>query len=239
MAEEFEDRDLSESVFWGVRLNRATFRDADLSGSTFFHTLWSGVSIDGVVDGLVVNGVDVTEYVNAHDRWYPLRTRLEPATADGVRESWSTIRQEWATLIDAVVALGPDALIRSVGGEWSLRDTLRHLVFAIEKWFTWPLLGERSFSALGLPNTGSQGHEWPGIDLGTEPTWDEAVAAFGQRVEQFTEFVASLDVDSLPEAVEVLENGEVPALMCLHVVLEETFEHLRYALRDVAVIAAE
>jgi len=30
----------------------------------------------------------------------------------------------------------------------------------------------------------------------------------------------------------VLENGTAPALMCFHVVLEEEFEHLRYALRD-------
>ncbi len=32
MAEEFEDRDLSDSVFWGVDLRRATFCDMNLSG---------------------------------------------------------------------------------------------------------------------------------------------------------------------------------------------------------------
>jgi len=239
MAEEFEDRDLSESVFWGVRLQRATFRDTDLSGASFFHTLWSDVSIDGVIDRLVVNGVDVTEYVNANDRWYPLRNRLEPSTAEGVRESWATIRQEWAALIESAVALGPDALTRSVGGEWSLRDTLRHLVFAIDKWFSWPLLGERSFCVLGLPNTGSQGGDWPGLEPAADPTWDETMAAIGERVGRVTSFVDALDIEALPDTVEVKENGEVTALMCLHVVLEESFEHLRYALRDLAVIAAE
>ena len=239
MAEEFEDRDLSDSVFWGVRLQRATFRDADLSGATFFHTLWSDVSIDGVVDRLVINGVDVTDHVNAHDRWYPLRNRLEPETADGVRESWTTLRTEWDALIGEAVARGPEVLTRSVGGEWSLQDTLRHLVFAVDKWFSWPLLGERSFSVLGLPNTGSQGREWPGLDLTTEVSWEPVLASFLDRVGRVTAFVDALDVAALPDAVEVLENGEVPALMCLHVVLEETFEHLRYTLRDLAATAAD
>jgi uncharacterized protein YjbI with pentapeptide repeats len=31
MAEEFEGRDLSDAVFWGVDLRRATFRDVNLS----------------------------------------------------------------------------------------------------------------------------------------------------------------------------------------------------------------
>ena len=74
MAEEFEDRDLSDSVFWGVNLERAYVRDANLAGARFFHTFWTDVSIDGVIDHLVVNGVDVTDFVNEHDRWFPLRT---------------------------------------------------------------------------------------------------------------------------------------------------------------------
>ena len=63
MPEEFEDRDLAESVFWGVNLQRSLFRDTDLSGSTFFHVFMNDVSIDGEIDRLVVNGVDVTDYV--------------------------------------------------------------------------------------------------------------------------------------------------------------------------------
>ena len=38
--------------------------------------------------------------------------------------------------------------------------------------------------------------------------------------------------------MEVPENGAVPAVMCFHVVLEEEFEHLRYALRDLDLMAA-
>jgi hypothetical protein len=33
-----------------------------------------------------------------------------------------------------------------------------------------------------------------------------------------------------------MENGAVPTLECFYAVLEETFEHLRYAVRDLAVL---
>lgn len=237
MPEEFEDRDLSESVFWGVNLQRVTFRDADLSGSTFFHTLWSNVTVDGVVNGLVVNGVDVTEYVNAHDRWYPLRTQLEPATADDLRAAWSVLQAEWAAVLARVAAMPAEAALHSVNGEWSVRDTLRHLVFAMDKWFSGPVLGEQQFSPIGLPNSGSQGRDWPGVDRGADPTMDEVLAVRAERNGRFTDHIATLDFDALPGTVEVLENGEVPTVMCFHVVLEEEFEHLRYTVRDLDLAA--
>lgn len=234
MAEEFEDKDLSGSTFWGVKLRDVTFRDTDLSGSTFFHTLWDGVTIDGVINRLVVNGVDVTEHVNANDRWYPLRTRLEPADADGVRGSWAAISREWSVLLGKVAAHGSAVADESVNGEWSLRDTLRHLLFAVDKWFVLPLLGETAFHPWGLPNSGSQGRDWPGIDRSAAPSFDDVVQARAAQHARFESFISRLDFADLPENAEVHENGTVPAFMCLHVVLEEEFEHLRYMVRDLA-----
>mgnify|MGYP003351705591 CR=1 FL=1 len=49
-------------------------------------------------------------------------------------------------------------------------------------------------------------------------------------------FCAGLDLAALPTESEVLETGTEPTLMCFHVVLEETFEHLRYAMRDLEVL---
>jgi hypothetical protein len=117
-----------------------------------------------------------------------------------------------------------------------MRDTIRHLLFAIEKWFVVPLLGATGFSPIGLPNTGSRGFPWPGLDLTASPTTAEVLSAWQHLAARVRASFEALDMSALPPTVEVLENGEVPASECVYVVLEESFEHLRYARRDLAVL---
>ncbi len=236
MSEIFEDRDFSDSVFWGVNLQRSKFRDADFSGSTFFHVLAKDVSIDGEIERLVVNGVDVTDYVNKHDRWWPLRNNLSPDSVDGLVESWTALCAEWATLLEQVSNADPSVVNKSVKGEWSLNDTLRHLVFAMDKWFVMPILGESSVSALGLPNTSSQEIDWPGINPEANADFATVLDARAHHHERFNTFISSMRMDELPAAVSIIENGTVPTFMCFHVVLEEEFEHLRYMIRDLSAL---
>ena len=68
MPEEFEG-DLNGATFWGAELRGATFRDVDLTGARISHAYVVDVEIDAKVERLVVNGVDVTDYVNEHDPW--------------------------------------------------------------------------------------------------------------------------------------------------------------------------
>ena len=235
MPESFEDRDLSESSFWGVQLHRATFRDTDFSDSSFFHVFLRNVSIDGEINNLVINGVDVTEYVNQHDRWWPLRNNLAPDTKEGIVESWRALSKEWSKLLGLVSTVGPSVVNQSVNGEWTLKQTLRHLIFAMDKWFMLPILGAHSFSAIGLPNSSSQARPWPGLDLNQDPDFEEVIATRSDQHKKFGDFISATHLDDLTATVSVEENGNVPALMCLHVVLEEEFEHLRYMIRDFAV----
>lgn len=232
----FAERDLSDAVFWGVHLQRSLFRDADFSGSTFFHVLLSDVSIDGEIDRLVVNGVDVTDYVNQHDRWYPLRNQLSPDSVDGIRRAWDALGSEWAVLLERVSAAEPAVVDQSVNDEWSLTQTLRHLIFAMDKWFMLPILGARAFHPLGLTNTSSSEREWPGIDPQATPDFSTVLDARVEQHRQFTAFISSMRLELLPATVSVLENGTVPALQCFHVVLEEEFEHLRYMIRDLTTL---
>jgi hypothetical protein len=233
---EFEGEDLSDAVFWGVDLRRALFRDADLTGVKVFHAQLTDVDIDGIVERLVVNGVDVTDYVNTHDTWFPLRTMLRPADAAGASAAWDRIAAEWAVNCERAGRLGDAGFTESVNGEWSMRDTIRHLLFAIEKWFVLPLLGATEFSPIGLPNTGSRSFPWPGLDLSASPTTAEVLSAWEQLTARVRASFEALDMASLPAEVEVLENGAVPGTECVYVVLEESFEHLRYARRDLAVL---
>jgi hypothetical protein len=141
MVAEFEDRNLSDSVFWGVDLRRAAFRDVNLSGVSTSHALLEGVDIDAKIDRLVIDGVDVTDYVNHATagtrcaRWCGRLTRGGPggmgrAGADAGRDD--RLRRPPHRR----------AAPRTVDGEWSLVETLRHLLFAMDKWFTAPILGE-------------------------------------------------------------------------------------------------
>ncbi|MCU1394964.1 MAG: DinB family protein [Ilumatobacteraceae bacterium] len=232
MAEEFEGRDLSEAVFWGVDLTKATFRDVNLTGTRMRNVWLVDVDVDGLVDRLVVNGVDVTAYVNEHDAWYPLRGMLRPTDVVGVRAALDALDAAWAATIDRARALTDAQLHESVGGEWSFVQTQQHLVFGVDKWFSAPLLGQADFHAIGLPNTGSRDFGWRGLDLDARPSLDEVLAVRQEQSAQLRAFVDGLSADDFTREVEVLENGTVPLIECLHTVFEESFEHHRYAVRD-------
>ena len=121
----------------------------------------------------------------------------------------------------------------SIGGEWSFVQTLRHLVFAMDKWFTAPILGQ-AFHPMGLPNTGSADFGWPGLDREADPTFDEALAVRDERTALLRDYLARITQAELSQQVEVLENGPSPVDECLFTVFEEEFEHNRYVTRDLA-----
>ena len=237
MPEEFEG-DLAGAVFWGADLTGAQFRDVRLNDATITHAWLVNVEIDAVVDKLVVNGVDVTAYVNERDAWYPLRTVLFfPETPDDIRASWALLESEWAKTVARAHALPDKKLHESVNGQFSFVETVRHLVFAMDKWFTAPVLGV-PFAPMGLPNKGSLDFPWPGLDYDLKPSTAEALAVHADRATRFRDFIASVKASDLQRPTEILENGEHPLLPCLHTVIEETFWHNRYAVRDLATLEA-
>jgi hypothetical protein len=230
MPQEFEG-DLAGAVFWGADLKGARFRDVDLTGATISHSWLVDVSIDALVDNVVINGVDVTGFVNAQDPWYPLRTMLRPPDPDGMRETWATLGEEWAITIDHARSLPDSAPDESVDGEFSFVQTLRHLVFAMDKWFTAPILGQ-GFAPIGLPNSGSVDFPWPGLDADLSPSLADVLAVRAERARRFGEYLDSVPASELDRDIEVLENGTVPLREGIYTVFEEEFWHLRYARRD-------
>ena len=150
MPEEFEG-DLAGAVFWGADLSGARFRDVNLTDAKISHAWLVNVDIDALVDKVVINGVDVTAYVNERDPWFPLRAMLRPSNPEGMRATWAALEDEWAKTITRAQALPEGTLHESVNDEWSFVQTLRHLVFAMDKWFTAPILGERFHRLHRLP----------------------------------------------------------------------------------------
>ena len=236
MPEEF-DGDLAGAVFWGADLHGAHFRDVDLTGATITHARLVDVDVDATIDAVVINGVDVTDYVNERDPWYPLRAMLRPPDADGMRAAFAALEDAWATTVARARALPEPALHESVGGEWSFVQTLRHLVFATDKWFTAPVLGA-DFHPIGLPNSGSVDFPWPGLDYDLTPSFSEALAVRAERATRFGDYLASVATTDFTRPVDVLENGTHPLQECLFTVFEEEFWHNRYARRDLEVLGA-
>jgi hypothetical protein len=232
MPEEFEG-DLAGAVFWGADLKGATFRDVDLTGARISHSWFVDVEVDALIDRVVINGVDVTDYVNERDPWYPIRSLLRADAPEGMQAAWAALEAEWAKTILRAHALSEEALHQSVGGEWSFVQTLRHLVFAMDKWFTAPVLGA-GFHPMGLPNSGSVDFPWPGLQYELTVSVDEALAVRADRAAAFRDHLARLTEAELDRSVDVLENGPHPVRDCIYTVLEEEFWHNRYALRDLA-----
>ncbi|HET9728673.1 MAG TPA: DinB family protein [Acidimicrobiia bacterium] len=236
MPEEFEG-DLAGAVFWGADLTGAHFRDVNLTNATISHAWLVNIDIDALVDNVVINGVDVTAYVNERDPWYPLRAMLRPSDPEGMRAAVAALELEWAKTIIRAQALPGSNLHASVNGEWSFVQTLRHLVFAIDKWFTAPILGGR-FHPIGLPNSGSVDFPWPDLDYDLAPSLTESLAARADRATRFRDYLATVATTDFTRPVEVLENGPNPLRECIYTVFEEEFWHNRYARRDLARLEA-
>jgi hypothetical protein len=113
---------------------------------------------------------------------------------------------------------------------------VRHLVFATDKWFTAPILGE-PFDPIGLPNRGSVDFPWPGLDYGLTPSAPQALAALGDRADRVRAYVGSVAQTDFERPIDVLENGTNPLHECLNTVFEEAFWHNRYAQRDLLLLS--
>ena len=203
------------------------------------------VSLSGWVDGLSVNGVDVTAFVSGElDRRHPERLQLRALNSPGgFRALWATVQQLWA---DLLAELPEAAEFEQVDDEWSIAETLRHLVFITDSWASRTVLDlERPFHRLALPQTAYSPAEAAalGMDLDAEPTFDEVAAARADRIEVITALMDGLTGTELgrmctrPPAPGYPE-GDRSVGECLAVVLEEECDHYRYALRDLRVLMA-
>lgn len=237
MPQEFEG-DLTEAEFWGADLRGARFRDVNLADVSITHAWLVGVEIDAFIDRVVVNGVDVTAFVNEHDPWYPLRKVLRFTDPESMRSGWAALTQTWAATVAQAQELPADDVHRSVGGEWSLVQTLRHLVFAMDKWFTAPILGQ-PLQPLGMPHAGADASLWPDLDHDATPSLDDVLAARTAQSAQLADRLATMTADDLTRTVDVAENGPHLVRDCIATVFEEEFWHNRYAERDLAILEAE
>jgi hypothetical protein len=239
-------------------LEGARFVDANLRGARFVECDLSGVVMRGVELGnaeidapwladdggsLIVNGVDVVPFVEAElDRRFPGRAERRAGDPEGLRAAWASLERTSAATLERVAAMPDGTVDVSVDGEWSFAQTLRHLVLATDMWLRKAVLGvEQPFHPLGLRDTGSTEDE--GLDSSVfstaTPSYAEVLAARADRVARVRDYLATVTPDELaaPRPNPHDPTRSEATLQCLHVILEEEWEHHRYAVRDLDALA--
>ncbi len=240
-------------------LQGAGFVDADLRGARFVRADLSGVVMRGVevrgaeIDSpwlfegesfLRVNGVDVIPFVEAElNRRFPGRADRSAGDPDDLRAAWAALERTWADTLQRVAAMPVGTVDVSVDGEWTFAQMLRHLVLATDMWLGVAILEvEQPFHPLGLADASA---EDGGLDMSAFTTvtrsYDDVLAARASRVAMVRDFIATVTPDELaatrrnPHDPEYAET----TLSCLHTILDEEWEHHRYAVRDLDAIEAK
>lgn len=234
--------DLRGAEFAGVDLRGARFAEADLSGVVMRGVNADGMDIDdpflrGGESVLRVNGVDVVPFVEAElNRRFPGRAARRAEDPDGLRAAWSALERAWQATLARVAEMPAGTADVSVGGEWSFAQTLRHLVHATDMWLGRAILQtEQPFHPIGLGHA-STGEDGSGTAV--PPSYAEVLEVRAGRVAMVRGFLATVTPDVLAAPRENPHDPGRPETVrsCLHVILSEEWEHLRYAVRDLDAI---
>jgi hypothetical protein len=249
MASEYDGTDAFRGAsFTSADFAGVSFRDCDLSQAKITDSWLAGVRVSGLIDNFVVNDVDVTAFVEGElDRRHPERVQLrQMRTADDYRAMWDTIERLWAETGARAGRLPEPALHRRVDDEWSFVETLRHLVFATDKWAGYMILNEPTpHHPFGLPCTAFSSADVTalGVDPDVRPPLADVLDVRGTRMAMVGGIVDGLSDDDLGRECPRLPAPGYPAETytlgrCLNVIMTEECEHRRYAVRDLAALEA-
>ncbi|WP_456788369.1 DinB family protein [Cellulomonas sp. P5_C5] len=239
--------DLRGATFTGANLRGARFVESDLSGVVMRGVEMADADIDAPwlpdSDYFRVNGVDVIPFVEAElDRRFPGREQRRAADPDGLRAAWAALERTWAATLDRVSAMPVGTVDVSVDGEWSFAQTLRHLVLATDTWLGKAVLRrDQPFHPLGLLDavTAGDSTDLTVFTTGT-PTFAEVLDARADRVAMVRDLLADVTADELdaPRANPHAPEHPETVRSCVHVILEEEWEHHRFAVRDLDAVGA-
>jgi hypothetical protein len=242
----FERVDLSGAQLRAVDLTGARFRGVDLSGVVMRGVELGGVDIQGEIENLTINGVQIGPLVDAElNRRYPHRAKMRPADPVGFGEAWDILERLWDQTLERARRLPPDLLHESVDGEWSFIETLRHLVFATDSWIRRAILGDRSpWHPLDLP--WDEMPDTPGVprDRNARPSLAAVLELRRDRMSTVRQVIEGLTGASLNGHTEPVEAPgwpqprSYPVRECLLCILNEEWEHRLYAERDLDALQA-
>lgn len=227
----FDDEDLSG----------AEFRECELSRARMVGVVMHDAEIDGLVTNLVVNGVEVMAYVEAElDRRHPVRLLIRSDQPDDLRKGWRQLRDGWAKTTERVRFMPQDSEHHGVDGEWSMVETLRHLVFVHDSWFRRCVLGvTEPFTPMGLGAALVTDQKGGGLASSAQPSLDEVLAVRDRQASEIEAWLAAVTPRQLARTAPVPDDDRWPPYaegrtvrQCLGVVLNEEWAHHGFCERD-------
>ena len=222
-------------------LTGAEFRECDLSGARLVGVVMQNVEIDGLVTDLKVNGVEVMPYVEAElDRRHPVRLLIRSHEPGDLRKAWRQLGDDWATTIERVRSMPEGSEHQGVDGEWSMVETLRHLVFVHDSWFRRCVLGlTEPFTAMGLASPLVPDQEELGLDQSARPGLEEVLIVRGRQASEMEAWLAEVTPEELAKPAPVPDDDRWPPYaegrrvqQCLVTVLDEEWAHHGFCVRD-------
>ena len=184
-----------------------------------------------------IDGDDLSERFPGREH----RCATDPA---GLRAAWAALEGAWAAAVQRAQAMPPGTVDVSVDGEWSFAQTLRHLVMAIDTWLGRAVLGigfEQAYHPIGQPNAeyATDGYD-TGVFSEPSPTFERVLQVHAEREAMVREHLATITPEQLDQTRPNPWGPEhlVTVRSCLRTILEEGWEHLRVALRDLDALAA-
>jgi len=234
---DFRDESFELATFAGAR-----FRAVDFSGVKMVDAMLANADLSGMIEGLRINGIEVAPLIDAEiRRRYPERESFFGRDLKRLRTSWTTVSGRWDETIARAKAMRGDALTQRVDGEWSIAETLRHLVFVVDAWMGRVVFGDPNpYHPLALPPTFVT--DLPLGDVDAPPT--EVVLVYRERVGRVEHWLAALtprDLDRVcatPDTAGYPVTGTYPLIRCIWTLIDEWWWHRLFAERDLDAIAS-
>jgi DinB superfamily/Pentapeptide repeats (8 copies) len=223
--------------FSNARLHAPNFEGAKITDASFY-----GADISGDLEGLRLNGVEVEPLVRAElERRFPERAMLRASSPEGLAATWAMIEGTWQVTVATAASLPESRLTERVDDEWSFIETHRHLILATDCWLRRMVKGiARPYHPWGLAGGWLADPARWGLDPRANPSFDEVISVRRERMDEVGAEIANLTESELARICTPPETPGHPnqphsVLECLGVIVNEEWEHHRYAVRDLGI----
>ena len=188
----------------------------------------------GSADALAINGIQVAAPLTLRQGQTLAELGLLADDPAGLRMAWERVEGLWAETVTLAHRELPASLNERVNDEWSLSETLRHLIFVTDSWIGVGVRGLEQRHPLGLPPHFVTNGRDLGLDLDADPDVNAVLDARAGRQRMVAEALAeadnSLDVRCREPLAQFSHRG------AFQVVIAEEIFHRGFAMRDLAVL---